>query len=162
MKEQAHIKGIPKEVILHAIESISKALIADARANYGKEAGFKTSLNIDLKKGTVDTEVNFVPYNYKFRWLVSPEAGGLLVTLVGRSKGVLREILLNTRDKLNGLMETQWAAMLNFSIGFLSGTYYSKYGAKPVGTTKKHIEKAHKKVKKRSKSRHKRTKIDRE
>ena len=162
VKEQAHFRKIPKDVLVHAIESISEGLIDDARFNYGKEPGFDAILEVNMQKGTVFCEVKFIPYDYRFKWLVAPEKdGGYLVTLIGTTPGRWHEFLFYPKEKLSGLVEVQWSALYNFAIGFVAAGLYSK---KPAGKAKKmpakhHISKAIGHVKQKPKSRHKKTTI---
>ena len=159
-KEQAHVQNVPKEVIIHSIEAISEGLIQDARYNYGREAGYGSQLLVNEKEGLVFCEVKFVPYNYRFRWLVEKEKNGFLVTFVGSTPDPWFEFLTRQGEKLRGLMDTQWSAFINFGIGFVTCDYYyknrrSKAKNKPV---REHIKKARAKIKKRKKM--KKTKID--
>ena len=135
IKEQAHFRHIPKEVIVRAIESISEGLIDDARFNYGKEPGFK--------------------------WLVAPEKDGYLVTFIGSTPGKWYEFLFYTKQKLAGLVETQWSALYNFAVGFVAAQLYlkaPKKGKKKI-SVKEHIKKAATHVKKRKKEEHVKTAI---
>ncbi len=160
IKEQAHFKKIPKEVILHAIESLSEGLIDDARFNYGREIGFDTRLETNMNQGTIFCEVKFIPYTYRFKWLVAPEkSGGYLVTLIGSTPGKWHEFLYYTRSKLAGLVETQWSALYNFSIGFVAAGLYSKKTKVKRLPAKEHISKARGHVSKKSKGRQKKTTI---
>ena len=159
-KEQAHVEGIAKQVIIHSIEAICEGLVQDARYNYGREAGYGSQILVKEDEGIVFCEVKFVPYDYRFRWLVEKDKEGFLVTFVGSTPDTWFEFLTRQGEKLRGLMDTQWSAFINFGIGFVTCDYYFKEQT----TTKKkaparvHIKKAAKKVKKRRK--HKKTKID--
>ncbi len=156
-KEQAHIKKIPKQILVYAIEAIGESLIEDARLNYGHEAGFNASITVKGKEGVVIYDVRFVPYSYTFKWLVAEEEDGHLVTFIGSAPDRWFEFVTQSREKLRGLVDTQWAAMLNFGIGFVTADYYSK--AKRTHA-KKHIAKAKGKVVKRGKAEHKRTELE--
>ncbi len=156
-KEQAHIKKIPKQILVYAIEAVGESLIEDARLNYGHEAGFNASITVKGKEGVVIYEVRFTPYAYTFKWLVAEEDDGHLVTFIGSVPDTWYEFATQSREKLKGLVDTQWAAMLNFGIGFVTADYYAKAKTMPA---KKHIAKAKSKVVKRDKAEHKKTSLD--
>ncbi|MCD6523349.1 MAG: hypothetical protein J7K68_06460 [Candidatus Diapherotrites archaeon] len=161
IKEQAHFRHIPKEVIVRAIESISEGLIDDARFNYGKEPGFDATLEVNPNKGLIFCVVRFIPYEYRFKWLVAPEKDGYLVTFIGSTPGKWYEFLFYTKQKLAGLVETQWSALYNFAVGFVAAQLYlkaPKKGKKKI-SVKEHIKKAATHVKKRKKEEHVKTAI---
>ena len=159
-KEQAHIRDIQKEVIIHAIEAISEGLVQDAKYNYGREAGYSSKFVVDESGGMVFCEVKFLPYDYKFRWLAEKEKDGYLITFVGAVPDAWHEFMTNRSGKLKGLMDTQWAAFLNFCIGFVTCNYYVKHAKtkKPKKQAREHIKSAKKRVVKRKKT--KKSKID--
>jgi hypothetical protein len=157
-KEQAHFKDVPKNVILHAIESISAGLIEDAKSKFGKEYGFKSELKVRESKGLVECRVFIPPYDYNFRWLVAPEEKGFLVTFIGFTPGHWYEFLFKMKSKLRDLVKTQWSALINFGVGFVTASYYSKKGKV---APREHIKKARQKVKPKHSSEHKETSIDR-
>ncbi|MCD6414145.1 MAG: hypothetical protein J7L23_00770 [Candidatus Diapherotrites archaeon] len=162
LKKQAHFKDIPKIVVLHAIESISAALIQDAKYNYGREFGFDSSLEMKEAQGLVESSVKFFPYTYNFRWLVAPDEGGYLVTFIGKTPGSWWEFLYSMDKKLDNLMETQWAALINFGIGYLTAKYYTKSVKSPGPTSppKEHIKKARNKLVQKIGKEQKKTPID--
>jgi hypothetical protein len=153
-KEQAHIKNIPQQILVYAIEAIGESLIEDARLNYGHEAGFNASITVKGKEGVVIYNVRFMPYNYTFKWLVAPEEDGFLVTFIGSVPNRWFEFVSQSREKLRGLMDTQWAALLNFGIGFVTANYYAKGKGEHAKT---HVARAKEHIKKRSKTEHTRT-----
>ncbi|MFC2174250.1 hypothetical protein ACFLQ2_00065 [archaeon] len=159
-KEQAHVRDISKEVILHAIEAICAGMIQDARYNFGREAGYSSQLLVKEDEGLVFCEVKFIPYDYRFRWLVEKEKDGYLVTFVGSTPNPWFEFLTRQSEKLRGLVDTQWSAFVNFGIGFVTCNYYYKnvHSKAKTKAPREHIKKAATRVKKRS--RHKKTKID--
>lgn len=159
-KEQAHVKNVPKQVILHAIEAICEGMIQDARYNYGREAGYGSQLLVKEDEGIVFCEVKFIPYDYRFRWLVEKEKDGFLVTFIGSTPNPWFEFLTRQSEKLRGLVDTQWSAFINFGIGFVTCDYYYKNLKAKAKTrpAREHIKKARGKVKKRK--RKKKTKID--
>ncbi|MCK4327362.1 MAG: hypothetical protein KAW41_02695 [Candidatus Diapherotrites archaeon] len=161
-KEQAHVHNIPKEMILHSIEAISAGMVQDARYNFGREAGYSSQLLVNERDGLVFCEVKFIPYDYSFRWLVEKEAKGHMVTFVGSTPDTWFEFMTQQGDKLRGLVDTQWSAFVNFGIGFVTCDYYYKNVKSKAKTrpAREHIKKAAKRVKKRPRSRHKKTKID--
>ena len=158
-KEQAHIQNIPKQVLIHSIEAICEGLVQDARYNYGREAGYVSQILVKEDEGIVFCEVKFVPYDYRFRWLVEKEKDGFLVTFVASTPDTWFEFMTRQGEKLRGLMDVQWSAFTNFGIGFVTCDYYVKQKGKKK-PAREHIKKATKKVVKRRKSKHKKTKID--
>ncbi|MCD4739978.1 hypothetical protein K8R43_02155 [archaeon] len=162
VKKQAHFRDVPKTVILHAIESISAALIQDAKYNFGKEYGFDSELELNEKQGMVECKTHFIFYTYEFRWLVSPEEGGFLVTFIGKTPGGISDYVFSRKRKLESLMDTQWAALINFGVGYLTAKYYTKSIKSPAKTKppRHHIEKAQGKLKQKAETEHKKTNID--
>jgi len=157
-KEQVHFLGISKDVILGAIESISEALIDDAKSRYGNEYGFYSSMSLKGTEGIVFCEIKFFPYDYKFKWLVEEEKGGVLVTFVATTGNKWYDFLFNMGDKLQRLIDPQWSAMINFGIGFITAESYFKIKKKtPV---RKHVVAAKKKITKKKKEEHIETHID--
>jgi hypothetical protein len=158
-KEQAHVHDVPRDVLLHAIEAISEGLIQDAKYNFGREAGFGSKLLVKEDDGVVFCEVKFVPYDYRFKWLVEPEkAGGSTVTFIGQTPDRWWEWFTREEEKLKGIMETQWSAFLNFGIGYVTSNYYHKHKGKPL-PARVHIRRAALRVKRRAKTEHKKTRI---
>lgn len=154
-KEQAHVRNMPQQVIIHSIEAICEGLVQDARYNFGREAGYGSQLLVKEDEGLVLCEVKFVPYDYRFKWLAEKEGDGYRVTFVGSTPDTWYEVLTRQGEKLRGLMDTQWAAFINFGIGYVTADYYRK-----GGHAKEHIKKAATRVVKRHKSAHKKTRID--
>ena len=154
-KEQAHVKDIPQTVVIHAIEAICEGMIQDARYNFGREAGYSSQLLVKEDEGLIYCEVRFIPYDYKFRWLVEKEKDGFLVTIVGSTPKPWFEFMTQQGEKLRGLVDTQWSAFVNFSIGYVTCVHY-----KPrQGTARGHIRHATGHVQKRKPSQHKKTRI---
>jgi len=153
-KRQVQVKEIPKSVLMHAIASITEGLVLDARANYGTEYGFKNKIEILEDQGIIFCEVAFIPYDYKFKWLVAKEKEGYLITLIGGTPGKWYEFVYNSDFKITNLVDTQWSAFVNFCVGFLTAKYYAK--GKKVHP-KHHIIAAKKKITSRTK--HKKTVI---
>lgn len=160
IKKQAHFKDMPKTVILHSIESISAALIQNARYNFGKEYGSETFLDVDEQQGIVESRITFFMYDYQFRWLVAKEENGYLVTFIGKTPGGIMDLLLSRGEKLGNLMDTMWAALINFGVGYLTAKYYSKSvkAKSPTRPPREHIKKAKDKLKQKKVP--KKTKID--
>ena len=147
-KRQVTIKDIPKNVLMHAIASISEGLVLDARANYGREWGFKNRIEVLEDKGLVFCEVVFIPYDYKFKWLISNEKNGLLVTFIGGTPGKWYELLYNANFKVTSIVDTQWSAFVNFCVGYLTAKYYAK---KKRVHPREHIAAARKMIKPKAK-----------
>lgn len=129
------IPGISDRVIVRAIEVISDALIRDAKENFGGSPSFKTDLRISEQKGYVESFVSFWPYRYDFIWKVKAVPGGHEVTFDARTGGSWYEFLFDIKGKLLMLVNSQWSALLNFSMGYLTASA-SKRSA---GAPKKHI-----------------------
>ncbi|MBN3037595.1 MAG: hypothetical protein JW834_04060 [Candidatus Diapherotrites archaeon] len=155
-KEQVHIREVPKDILLHAIESIAEVLAEDAAYNYGKEYGFYSKIDVKEDEGMVFCEIKFVPYDYRFRWLASKEKDGFIVTFIGSTPGGWTDLLTNAGEKLRSLMDTQWSAFNNFALGYV--TAESFIAAKRKGPAKEHVKAAKAKVRKRTT--HKKTIID--
>ena len=159
-KEQAHVHNVPREMILSSIEAISAGMVQDARYNFGREAGYSSQLLVNEEDGIVFCEVKFIPYDYKFRWLVEKEKDGFLVTFIGSTPESMLEFMTQQGQKLRGLVDTQWSAFVNFHLGFVTCDYYyrNRRGKAKNKPAKHHIRKAASKIKKRT--RHKKTRID--
>jgi hypothetical protein len=139
---------LPKDVLVYAIEDISKALIADAKRNYGNELGFYANIDIDKGKGTIITDLRFFPYIYRFEWQIRKykEGQGYLVSLVGRTPGKWYEFLLDVHRKIKDVVSTQWNALINFGIGFRTAFLYLKATGTKKRDVRHHVQKARKSV----------------
>lgn len=127
---------VPRNVIFGVIEVISNGLLSDANSKLKNTLGFRTDLNIS--ENAVETVVKFFPYRYHFRWEITENEKGRFVRLVGRTPGRFWEPLLDMNFKLESIIDTQWAALTNFSIGYMTAQRGSsgKKEVKKVGKRK--------------------------
>jgi hypothetical protein len=139
------IPGISERVIVRAIEVISDALIRDAKENFGSAPTFKTDLRISEQKGYVESFVQFWPYRYDFIWRVKAVPGGHEVTFDARTGGSWYEFLFDIKGKLLLLVNSQWSALLNFAMGYLTATAPKGHLKAP----KKHIAAARARLRER-------------
>ncbi|GEM_PF-6561633 len=152
IEREVFIEGVPRDILFHAIEMICEALIDDAKMRFGDFPNFSAKMVSDKKLGRVVTNVKFSVYDYTFEWIISDEKKGFLVTLIAKTPGKWWEPLFDMETKLESLTGTLWAALYNFSIGFVTATSYSKAKKKPA---RSHVRGAKKKVKERSRKKRK-------
>jgi len=112
------VPNVPKEVIMRIIEFTSEALIDDAKRNFGESFKFKTHMN--LQGDTLETYIQFFPYKYDFLWKINKAKLGYEIVLDARSPGKWRDSLFGMGEKLKGLADTQWSAIVNFFHGYLT------------------------------------------
>ncbi|MBI1973543.1 hypothetical protein HYS54_01905 [Candidatus Micrarchaeota archaeon] len=134
---RVRVTGVPRLVVLRAVESIGLALIADAKQRFGS-SGFKSDLRVDEKRGYVESFIKFWPYKYDFIWRVEGEKQ-LNVTLDCRTGGSWYEFAFDIAQKARTLTESQWSALLNFCMGYLTAGAVAKGGVKQA---RKHITRA--------------------
>lgn len=115
------VPNIPEKVLLRSIELISEALIKDAKDNFKA----KTDLRVAEEKGYIEAYVAFFPYRYDFIWNISRNQRGFDVTLDARTSGKWHEFLFDMDTKLQNLVMTQWSALLNFCMGYITASTYS-------------------------------------
>jgi hypothetical protein len=115
------VPGVPEKVIIRSIEMISEALVRDA------EEQFKaiTDTRVSEDTGYVEAYVAFFPYQYDFIWKVAKGTKGYDVTLDARTAGRWYEFVFDMDTKLQNLVMTQWSALLNFCMGYVTAATYS-------------------------------------
>jgi hypothetical protein len=133
-----------KEMIVKVIEFISDALTADAKERYGKAYRFKTDTRF-VGENAIESYVQFFPYKYDFIWKINRDSLGYEVVLDARTPGKWRDSLFGMDEKLNGLVDTQWSALVNFFHGYLTALAYRSSKSSPKG----HIRKTRRKLKER-------------
>jgi len=126
---------LPKNVVLGAIHVISSSLLQDASTRL-KGTGLKTDLKTE--EDFVETIVKYFPYHYHFRWELEEKNGNKYVKLRGKTPGRFWEPLFEMNFKLESVVDTQWAALTNFAIGYMT----AKRGfARALSTEKKTTKK---------------------
>jgi hypothetical protein len=127
---------VPKNVLFGVIEVISNGLLDDAKSKLKNTLGFKTDFNIS--ENAIETIVKFFPYRYHFRWEITENEKGRFIRLVGRTPGRFWEPLLDMNFKLESIIDTQWAALTNFSIGYMTAQrgFKSRKEVKKIGKGK--------------------------
>jgi hypothetical protein len=133
-----------KEMIVKVIEFISDALTADAKQKYGKSYKFKTDTRF-VGENAIESYVQFFPYKYDFIWKINRDSLGYEVVLDARTPGKWRDSLFGMDEKLNGLVDTQWSALVNFFHGYLTALAFRSSKSLPKG----HIRKTRRKLKER-------------
>jgi len=133
-----------KEMIVKVIEFISDALTADAKQKYGKAYRFKTDTRF-VGENAIESYVQFFPYKYDFIWKINRDSLGYEVVLDARTPGKWRDSLFSMDEKLNGLVDTQWSALVNFFHGYLTALAFRS----SKGLPKSHIRKTRRKLKER-------------
>lgn len=121
------IPELPRDVVFRAVEIVAETLVADAKKNIKNS---KTNLRANEKNGYVESFIQFFPYKYDFIWRIEKARGGYEVTLDARTQGKWYESFLDVVPKMDNLVNTQWSALLNFSIGFITAKTYKKTGAR--------------------------------
>jgi hypothetical protein len=131
------VPGVSEKVVFKIVETISEALVQNAKDEFGDTFNFKTDLRINEKRGYVESFVRFWPYKYDFIWKIHRSADGVEVALDARTGGSWYDFLFDMHDKLNRLVFTQWSALLNFCMGYLTAMTY-----RGGGQAKEHIRSA--------------------
>lgn len=130
-----------KEMIVRVVEFISDALIADAKTRFGNAYRFKTSKRL-VGDNAIEAYIQFFPYQYDFIWKIAKDKLGYEVALDARTPGKWRDSLFSMDDKLQGLVDTQWSALVNFFHGYLTAlALKNKHPAKAhIAKTKKRLK----------------------
>lgn len=125
---KAHVKGVPDGMLFHIIESISENMIEDAKKRFGDMPGFKYDLVLKPKKGYIECFIKSSPYKYDFIWEITRKnTHSHYVMLDARTPGPTRDFLFGMGKKLEDLVNTQWSALINFCVGFVSGYSYGDF-----------------------------------